>query len=62
MKDSIADLIELGSNEELLKFLKEKNIFDKSIFNFDKIYPFLHDVGFYKSVMEILRYLIEGYF
>ena len=35
--DTIADILSNGNMEDILKFLKEKNIRDSKIFNFNDI-------------------------
>ena len=53
--NTIKDILAAGSKEDILNFMKEQNLYNGEIFNFNSIYWLLKDREFYDKVLEILR-------
>ena len=53
--DSIKEVLLQGSKQDILFFLKNKNILDEKIFKMNQIYHLLNDKEFYLEVISILR-------
>ena len=53
--ETIDQILAQGSKEDILEFVKSKNLHNKEIFNFSNIYYLLKDKKFYSSFMEILK-------
>lgn len=54
--ETFNDIIVNGSKDDILKFVKEKNILNSNIFEFSKIYWLLReDKEFYEKFVEILK-------
>jgi hypothetical protein len=52
---NLKDILSSGSQEDILNFMKEKDLSNYEIFQFESIYWLLKDKGFYEKVIEILR-------
>ena len=53
--ETIDEILTKGSKEDILNFVKTKNILNDKIFRFDDIYYLLKDKQFYLSFVDILR-------
>lgn len=54
-KESLANILRSGSNEEVYSYLESKNIFDRNVFNLGLIVWKLKDEQFYQRVINIFR-------
>ena len=53
--ESLTDILSKGSHEDILNFIKTKNIWNPKIFTIDSIYWLLKDKDFYLKVVDTLR-------
>lgn len=53
--NDLRGILDSGTAKDVLNFLKEKNIFDENVFDFDPIMWMMKDKEFFKSVIEILK-------
>ncbi len=53
--DTINDILTKGTKNDILEFVKNKNILNNEIFTFDQIYYLLRDKDFYVELIKILR-------
>ena len=53
--ESLDNILRSGSDEDILNFIKTRNIFDYNIFDFGLILWKLKDKAFYEKVVEILK-------
>lgn len=53
--NDLRGILDSGTAKDVLNFLRDKNIFDPNIFNFDSIMWMLKDKEFFKSVIQILK-------
>lgn len=49
--NNLQSILTSGTLKDVLNFVKEKNIFDRKIFNFDAIMWMLKDKQFFKSIV-----------
>ena len=49
--NNLQSILTSGTLKDVLNFVKEKNIFDRKIFNFDAIRWMLKDKQFFKSIV-----------
>jgi hypothetical protein len=45
--DTFNDVINNGSENDILQFLREKNLLNRNLFEFDKIYHLMKNKSFY---------------
>ena len=53
-KESIQDIMNTGSDEDILTFIKERNIYDKNLFQVNQILHKLKNEKFFLQVIDIL--------
>lgn len=53
--DSFSNILRSGNYNQILKYVEEKNIYDKNIFNPSMILWMLRDVKFYSQIINILK-------
>lgn len=53
--NTLQDILSTGNEEDILKFMKEQNLHNQNIFNYDLILWLLKRKDFYEKVIEILR-------
>lgn len=53
--NTISDVLTMGKKEDIIKFMKEQDLLNTDIFNFDSIYWLLKDKEFYEEVIALLR-------
>ena len=53
--NSINEIMSLGSKQDIVKFMKEQNILNRNLFQFESIYWLLKDKEFYESVIATLK-------
>ena len=53
--ESFSDILRSGNRKEIIKFIKEKNIFDRNVFTAEGILWMLKDKEFYFEVIGCLR-------
>ena len=53
--ESLTDILSKGSHEDILNFIKTKNIWNSKIFTINSIYWLLKDKDFYLKVVDALR-------
>ncbi len=51
----VEDIILTGKKEDILNFLKEKDLCDKNVFNFNSIYWLLEDKPFFLEFINIMK-------
>lgn len=49
------ELLQKGSKDDILNFIRVKNIFNPNIFKISDIYYLLRDEEFYMKLVDILR-------
>ena len=53
--NTINEIMSLGSKQDIIKFLKEQNILNRNLFQFESIYWLLKDKEFHQSVVSTLK-------
>ncbi|EAR85110.2 hypothetical protein TTHERM_00530680 (macronuclear) [Tetrahymena thermophila SB210] len=53
--ETMNEILQKGSKEDILKFVQTKNILNTNIFQFNEIYYLLKDKSFYQKFVEILK-------
>ena len=54
-KENLNDLLRSGSHEDILQFVATKNLFNRQVFSFPKIYWLLPNEQFYRGLVGVLR-------
>jgi len=52
--ENFSDILEKGNQQQILEFLRTKNLLDKSVFKFEDIYWLLGKKNFYQEIIRIL--------
>ena len=53
--ETLTDILSKGSHEDILNFIKTKNIWNSKVFIIDSIYWLLKDKEFYLKIVDVLR-------
>ncbi|KAL4440764.1 hypothetical protein ABPG74_013745 [Tetrahymena malaccensis] len=53
--ETMNEILQKGSKDDILKFVQTKNILNTNIFQFNEIYYLLKDKSFYQKFVEILK-------
>lgn len=53
--DSLQDILNYGSAEDILKFMSEKNLYNSNIFNINQVMWLLQDKTHYAKALDILK-------
>lgn len=53
--ETMNDILQKGSKEDILNFVATKNILNPNIFSFNEVYYLLKDKNFYQKFIDVIK-------